>query len=322
MLTPQVPIESGFTFSSTAEDVAQGIDLADKTFVITGGHVGLGLETVRVLAAQGAKIIIGARNKDTAATDVAKVLTKDARPVTTLTLDLSDATSVLQFAKEALEHFPKINVLINNAGIMALPELRRNNRGFEMQFATNHIGHFILAKELDVALQRAASKSGGASRVISLSSAGHRFSGVNFEDPNYQHRPYEKWASYGQSKTANSLFAVGLDAKKKSQGVRAFAVHPGRIIETALTRNLTDEDREAAMKASPSGRKNIPQGAATTVWSAISPSLEGAGGVYCADCDISELVPDDSQSGSGVRRWAVDPMLATQLWKLTEELIR
>lgn len=320
-LTPQQPIGSGFTFETTAEEAARGLDLFDKTFVVTGGHMGLGLETVRVLSSRGASIVIGARNKESAAKAVSLVTAKGSPKITTLALDLADAASVRLFASDVLELMPSINVLINNAGVMALP-LLRNSAGLEMQFATNHIGHFILTNALLPALERAAGSSSVSSRVISLSSAGHRFSPMHFEDFNFEHRPYDKWAAYGQSKTANSLFAVELDRLKGMNGVRAFAVHPGRIVETSLTRHLTEAETMAAMAASPTGRKIIPQGAATTIWTATSSKLEGLGGVYCADCEISSIVPDGNTDGSGVRGWAISAEQAYELWQLSLSLTR
>jgi NAD(P)-dependent dehydrogenase (short-subunit alcohol dehydrogenase family) len=315
-MTPQQPMGSGFNFETTAEEAAKGLDLSDKTFVVTGGHVGIGLETVRVLSSKGATIIIGARDREAASKAVAVVTAKGAPPVTTLTLDLADADSVRSFADDVLKLMPSINVLIANAGVMAMP-LARNSAGLEMQFATNHIGHFILTNALMSALERAAGSSSVSSRVVSLSSAAHRFSPVHFDDFNFVNRPYEKWSAYGQSKTANSLFAVELDRLKGMNGVRAFAVHPGRIVETSLTRHMSEEETKAAMAASPLGRKTIPQGAATTIWAATSPRLEGQGGVYCADCDISTIVPDDSNDGSGVRSWAISGEQAFELWQLS-----
>jgi NAD(P)-dependent dehydrogenase (short-subunit alcohol dehydrogenase family) len=204
---------------------------------------------------------------------------------------------------------------------MATP-LLRNSQGYELQFATNHLGHFRLTAGLWTELTESKA------RVVTLSSLGHRFSGVIFDDPNFLHHPYEKWIAYGQSKTANSLFSVHLDKVGCELGIRAFAVHPGRIVSTNLNRFMSDEEKAKALQSLPTGDprfvpsfvKSIAQGAATTVWAATSPQLNGMGGVYCANCDISPLVPGTSAETDGVRRWAVDPNLAERLWQLSEQL--
>jgi NAD(P)-dependent dehydrogenase (short-subunit alcohol dehydrogenase family) len=197
----------------------------------------------------------------------------------------------------------------------------RDARGYELQFATNHLGHFQLTNRLLPALERRGA------RVVSLTSAGHRFSGVDFDDPNFLNRPYDKWKAYGQSKSANSLFAVELDARMKDRGVRAFAVHPGRVLATELVRHISIEDLIAAGIRRPDGSldqsttKTVEEGAATTVWCAVSAQLDGLGGVYCADCDIAPIVPDDSKSLTGVRRWAIDKASAERLWELSARML-
>jgi NAD(P)-dependent dehydrogenase (short-subunit alcohol dehydrogenase family) len=235
-------------------------------------------------------------------------------------LDLASPSSIDRFANEFLNSNRALDLLINNAGIMATP-LMRDDRGYEMQFATNHLGHFQLTAKLWEALK----KSGNA-RVVALSSLGHSISGVDISDPNFNQRPYDKWEAYGQSKSANSLFAVELDKRGQEHGIRAFAVHPGGI-PTDLARYLTDEDfkafgvyRENGVLKGPDWLKNIEQGAATTVWCAVSPQLNNKGGVYCEDCDIAPMLPADSNPCSGLRPWAVDRTATEAVWVLSEKL--
>jgi NAD(P)-dependent dehydrogenase (short-subunit alcohol dehydrogenase family) len=316
MDTHQHPIGSGFGERTTARDVAAGADLTGKQVVITGGYAGLGLETTRVLAECGAEIVAGARDVKKATQNLAGIPRVTVRP-----LDLADRASIDRFADDVLATGQAIDILINNAGIMATP-LMRDARGYEMQFATNHLGHFQLTNRLLPALERRGA------RVVALTSAGHRFSGVDFDDPNFLKREYDKWKAYGQSKSSNSLFAVALDARVKDRGVRAFAVHPGRVLDTELVRYISIEDLIAAGIRRPDGSldqsstKTVPEGAATTVWCATSAQLDHLGGVYCADCDVSPIVPDDSKSLTGVRRWAIDAALAERLWELSERLLK
>ena len=315
METTQHPIGSGYGERTTAHEVAAAADLTGKQVVITGGYAGLGLETTRVLAERGAEIIAGARDVAKATKNLAGIPRVAVRP-----LDLADPASVDRFADDVLASVRAIDLLVNNAGIMATP-LTRDARGYEMQFATNHLGHFQLTNRLVPALEQRGA------RVVSLSSAGHRFSAVDFDDPNFLIRPYDKWKAYGQSKSANSLFAVELDARMKDRGVRAFAVHPGRVLSTDLVRYISIEDLIAAGIRRPDGSldqastKTIEEGAATTVWCCLSAQLDTLGGVYCADCDISPIVPDDSKSLTGVRRWAIDKAAAERLWELSERLL-
>ena len=316
MKTSQHPIGSGYDAHTTAREVVADADLTGKQVVITGGYAGLGLETTRVLAEQGAQIIAGAHDVAKATANLAGVPGVTVRP-----LDLADPASIDRFADEVLATARAIDLLINNAGIMATP-LTRDARGYELQFATNHLGHFQLTNRLLPALERRGA------RVIALSSAGHRFSAVDFDDPNFLTRPYDRWRAYGQSKSANSLFAVELDARMKDRGIRAFAVHPGRILDTELVRHISIEDLIAAGIRRPDGTldqnstKTVEEGAATTVWCALSSQLANLGGVYCADCDVSAIVPDDSTSLTGVRRWAIDKAFAERLWELSEHLLR
>lgn len=324
--TAQQPLASGFGIASTAEDVIKGIDLTGKTAIVTGGYSGIGLATVRTLRDAGAQVVVPARNVEGARTALRNV--KDVRVEQ---LDLVDPASVDAFAERFLAEGRPLHMLINNAGVMATP-LTRDVRGNELQFAVNHLGHFRLAMRLWPALATA-----GGARVIALSSRGHRYSPVVFEDLNFEHRPYEPFSAYGQSKTANSLFAVELDRRGREEGIRAFAVHPGAILDTALTRHLSDEALRAAGVEDVDGHrvlntgrrvKSIEQGAATTVWSATSPALEGLGGVYCEDCDISPVVTPEELAASegmldlpGVLAYAVDQGAAARLWEVSEQLM-
>ncbi len=321
MVTEQKPLLSGFGPKTTAEEALAGRDLRGKVAIVTGGHAGLGLETTRVLSNAGATVVIGSRDLKKAQMAVAKM-----KNVEIGQLDLASPNSIDRFANAFLSSNRPLDLLINNAGIMATP-LMRDDRGYEMQFATNHLGHFQLTARLWEALKKSRN-----ARVVALSSRGHARGEVDFSDPNFDKRPYDKWAAYGQSKSANSLFAVELDKRGQEHRIRAFAVHPGGIL-TDLLRYMTDEELSAygisrengvikipdATKV-PERFKTIEQGAATTVWCAISSQLNGKGGVYCEDCDIAPMVPADSKLLSGVRPWAVDKAAAESLWILSEKL--
>lgn len=319
MYTPQFPVDSGFSAASTAEEVINGIDLRDKVAVVTGGYSGIGLETVRALRSAGAKIFVPARDIDKARRALAEMPDVAVAP-----MDLLDPTSIDAFADFVLATTDAVHILINNAGIMG-PPLVRDARGYESQFSANHLGHFQLTCRLWPALVQAQ-----GSRVIALSSYGHRRAGIDFHDHHFVQRAYDPWVAYGQSKTANALFAVALDALGKPHGVRAFSVHPGGIISTDLTRHMSEAelkatgfiDAEGKPIIDPHNNKKTPQqGAATTVWCATSQRLAHKGGVYCADCDIARLLPtDDSPEMHGVRPRATDPVAAGRLWQLSEQL--
>jgi len=310
MTTPQQHIGSGFSARSTAEDVLEGIDLTGKVAVVTGGYSGLGLETTRALAAAGARVVVPARRPDTARAALEKIAGTEVDE-----LDLADLDSVRAFADRFLATGRPVDLLIGNAGIMACPETRVGP-GWEAQFATNHLGHFALANRLWPAL------ADGGARVVSVSSVGHRRSGIRWDDVHFEHG-YDKWAAYGQAKTANVLFAVHLDAVAQGSGVRAFAVHPGGIL-TPLQRHLAREEMVAAGWVDADGNalspdfKSPEQGAATQVWAATSPRLDGSGGVYCEDCEVA--VPGSGDSPTGVRAHATDPEQAARLWELSARL--
>jgi NAD(P)-dependent dehydrogenase (short-subunit alcohol dehydrogenase family) len=320
-MTEQKPLISQFGPKTTAEEALAGRDLRGKVAIVTGGHAGLGLETTRVFSNAGATVVIGSRDRKKAQMAVAKM-----KNVEVGELDLASPNSVDRFANEFLNSNRALDLLINNAGIMATP-LMRDDRGYEMQFATNHLGHF----QLTAALWEALKKSRSA-RVVALSSRGHARGKVDFSDPNFDKRPYDKWAAYRQSKSANSLFALELDKRGHKHGIRAFAVHPGDIL-TDLLRYMTDEELSAYGISRENGItkvtgvtkfavpfKNIEQGAATTVWCAVSPQLNGKGGVYCEDCNIAPMVRAKSKLNTGVRPWAVDKAAAKALWILSEKL--
>lgn len=311
MRTDQHKIGSGFGAQSTTADVLRGVDLSGRLAVVTGGYSGLGLETTRALAGAGATVVVPARRVSAAREAVSGI---DGVEVDGL--DLSDLASVRVFADRLLASGRGIDLLIDNAGIMACPETRVGP-GWEAQFATNHLGHFALVNRLWPALER------GRARVVSVSSNGHQLSGIRWDDVQFS-RGYDKWLAYGQAKTANSLFAVQLDALGRSAGVRAFALHPGTIA-TGLGRHMDQEELaelSATIDASPtnSGWKTVEQGAATQVWAATSPQLADLGGVYCEDCDIAERAAPDTVLGSGVSAWAVDPEEAARLWRLSAKL--
>ncbi len=314
MTTPQRPLGSGFGYRSTAAEVLEGIDLGGRLAIVTGGYSGLGLETVRALSGAGAEVLVPARRPEHAA----EVLEGIER-VRVDELDLGSLDSVRAFAGRVLDDGHSVDILINNAAIMACPETRVGP-GWEAQFATNHLGHFALANLLWPLLA-----DGGGARVVALTSTGHKRSGIHWDDLQFDHG-YDKWDAYGQAKTANSLFAVQLDALGQGAGVRAFAVHPGGIF-TPLQRHLAQEEMVAAgwldADGNPDERFKTPeQGAATSTWAATSPKLDGMGGVYCENCDIaSPTVPDSPTARiEGVDPHAIDPESAARLWTVSAEL--
>lgn len=324
MRIEQAPINSGFGAATTAAEVIAGRDLAGKVAIVTGGYSGIGLETTRALLLAGARVIVPARDAAKAHKALAGM-----QGAVIEDLDLMDPASVDAFASRFLASEQSLHILINNAGIMAIP-LTRDAQGNESQFATNHLGHFRLTARLWPALCAAA-----GARIISLSSIGHWRAGVDFDDPMFERRAYDRWDAYGQSKTANALFAVALDARGAQHGVRAFAVHPGGVV-TDLVRYMTPEELGASAAVDSAGRpvidpernmKTPQQGAATGLWCATSPQLDGLGGLYCENCDVALLVADDYTAAPGVsfarmrgvRSWAIDPEKADRLWRLSEQ---
>ena len=313
----QAKLGSGLDPKSEPSDILAGKDLTGKVAVVTGGYSGIGLETTRALAAAGAKVYVPVRNFDKAAETLATIKRGEVIP---LSMDLGDFASIRRFVAEILEDETQIDLLINNAGIMACPESRVEG-GWESQFGVNHLGHFLLTKGLLPALLAA-----DAPRVVCLSSIGHRRGGVNFDDINFEKTVYEKWTAYAQAKTANALFALGLDMKYAEQGLRAFSVHPGGIM-TPLQRHLDNEEMIALGWLDENGNlaelaaslfKSTTQGCTTTLWAATSEQLDGKGGLYCEDCDVADLADENTPRYFGVAQWAVDPALAKELWELSE----
>ncbi|MEL6365470.1 MAG: oxidoreductase [Pseudomonadota bacterium] len=318
-MTPQAPISSGFGHSSVAAEVISGVDLSGRTAVVTGGYSGIGVETVRALAGAGARVVVPGRDEAKAREALAGV----SGDVALAAMDLADLASVKAFAADIVAAGP-VHLLINNAGIMACPETRIEPEGWEQQFAVNHIGHFVLTEALAPAL-----KAANGARVVALSSSGHRITDIRWDDVHFTSEPYDKWKAYGQSKTANSLFAVELDRRMKDDGVRAFAVHPGGI-QTPLQRHLPKEEMVAMGWIKENGElsdiakemfKTVEQGAATSVWAATAPTLDGMGGVYCEDCDIAWLAKEDAPLHAHVRPHAVNPESAERLWAMTEAML-
>ena len=317
-----------FGATSTTEDVLSGVNLRGKRILVTGVSAGLGVETARSLAAHGANVVGAARDLNKAETATAQVR-KDASAnggsFDLIALDLGDLKSVRDSSNKLLEKGEPFDVVIANAGVMATP-FTYTKDGFEMQFGTNHLGHFVF-------VNRIASLIRAGGRLINLSSAGHRYSDVDLQDPNFERTEYEPFVAYGRSKTANILFAVAFDNRHRERGVRAAAVHPGGI-RTELTR-YTDPGRLETMVAqinkqlaaegkAPFQLKTVPQGAATSVWAAVVAPADEVGGRYCENCHVGNIVPDDitiTVATEGVRAYALDPTNAEALWKKSEEMV-
>jgi len=311
-----------FNAHSTTDDVLNGVSLQGQRYLVTGVSAGLGVETARALIAHGAHVIGTARDLAKARQATSHI---DQSLLTLEELDLADLASVRACADRLLAQGTQFDAIIANAGVMATP-LSHTKEGFETQFGTNHLGHFVLVNRLLPLV-----KDGG--RIVLLSSAGHRFADVDLEDPNFETTEYTPFGAYGRSKTANVLFAVALDARHKTRGVRAVAMHPGGIA-TELSRHMeqgqietmvADLNRQAIEQGEPPFTfKSIPQGAASAVWAATIADPARIGGRYGEDCGISEIVPADQPLGlmkQGVRAYAVDPQRAEALWSLSEKLV-
>ena len=302
-------------FSTTTDEVMNGIDLTGGVAVVTGATTGLGLETARALAAGGAEVVLCGRTKEKCAAAAGTISgTVGAAKLSSAVFDLADLPRVRAGAASILEQHPAIHLLINNAGVMFTPE-GRTAQGFETQFGTNHLGHFVLTNHLMPAL-----RAGAPARIVNLSSAGHRNGQIRWDDPHFEAEPYDKFEAYGQSKTANILFSIELDRRLAGTGVRANAVHPG-MIRTELGRHMTSDDmaelqrRAAARAASGAGpglpqSKSVQQGAATSVWAGVSAGMADVGGTYCEDAGVSVAAD-----------YATDGDYAARLWSVSEQLV-
>ncbi len=310
-----------FGAESTTDDVLKGVDLSGKRILVTGASAGLGVETARALAAHGAKVVGAVRDLDKgrAATAPVRDQASGGGGLELVELDLASLASVRACADALIAAGKPFDVVIANAGVMACPKGETAD-GFETQFGTNHLGHFVL-------MGRIASLLGPGSRLVNLSSAGHRFSDVDLDDPNFEHTPYTEFGAYGRSKTANILFAVEFDRRHRGRGVRASAVHPGGI-QTELGRHMTPEliAQITAWSANQPGGatafrwKTIPQGAATSVWAAVVAPADAVGGRYCEDCHVAKIEEDPNVRG-GVRPYALDPDRAKALWAKSEAMV-
>ncbi|MES2498225.1 MAG: SDR family NAD(P)-dependent oxidoreductase [Pseudomonadota bacterium] len=313
-----------FGATSTTDEVLAGVDLTGKRVFITGVSAGLGIETARALAAHGADVVGAARDlaKAEAATDSVRAAAKaGGGSFAIVELDLASLASVRACADALIADGRQFDIIIANAGVMATPQGKTAD-GFETQFGTNHLGHFVLVNRIAPLL-----RDGG--RLVNLSSAGHRYAVTDLEDPNFENTPYDPWIAYGRSKTANVLFAVEFDRRHRGRGVRAAAVHPGGI-HTELGRHMTDDDLSnmvtsindtyAAAGLPPFEFKTIPQGAATSVWAAVVADGDAVGGVYCEDCHVAAIEKGEGLR-DGVRPYALDPDRARALWAKSEEMV-
>jgi NAD(P)-dependent dehydrogenase (short-subunit alcohol dehydrogenase family) len=323
-----IRVATSFGATSTTDDVLSGVNLKGQRILVTGVSAGIGVETARSLAAHGAQVIGTARDltKAKAATgQVRKDAAAKGGSFELVELDLANLKSVRACADGLLAKGEAFDVVIANAGVMATP-FGHTTDGFETQFGTNHLGHFVL-------VNRIASLIRDGGRLVNLSSAGHRYANVDLNDPNFEHTPYEPFVAYGRSKTANILFAVAFDKLHRDRGVRAAAVHPGgiktelgRYVEPGRMENVVNEINQqlAAQGKGPFQWKSIPQGAATSVWAAVVAPADEIGARYCENCHVGKTVPDDTTItavSEGVRGYALDAKNAEALWKKSEELV-
>ena len=317
-----------FGAESTTEDVLAGVSLKGKRILVTGVSAGLGVETARALVAHGANVVGTARDLEKAkrATEhVSKAAAESGATFEVVELNLASLKSVRAAADKLVADARRFDVIIANAGVMATP-FGKTEDGFETQFGTNHLGHFVF-------VNRIARLINDGGRLVNLSSSGHRFSNVDLNDPGFDSTTYEPFLAYGRSKTANILFAIEFDRRHRSRGVRATAVHPGGIA-TELARHMPEgaieafiqqlQEQRAAAGEAPFEFKSIPQGAATSVWAGVIAEADEVGGKYCEDCQVGVLIPDDVQVSAinkGVRAYALDAETARALWKKSEEMV-
>jgi NAD(P)-dependent dehydrogenase (short-subunit alcohol dehydrogenase family) len=315
-------MKTAFGATSTTDQVLEGVDLRGKRVLVTGVSAGLGVETARVLAARGAEVVGAARDLGKAhkATEPVRAQAANGGSLQLIQLDLASLDSVRRGADSVLAAGKPFDLIIANAGVMACPK-GSTAEGFETQFGTNHLGHFVFVNRIAALLKLRG-------RLVNLSSAGHRFADVDLDDPNFEHAPYDEWVAYGRSKTANALFAVEFDRRHKARGVRATAVHPGAI-QTELSRHMTVAVREAMVAkinanlpstAPPFSYKSIPQGAATSVWAGCVADADAVGGRYCEDCHVADISSAPGLRG-GVQPYALDPQRAQALWQKSEQLV-
>ncbi|MBV13402.1 MAG: oxidoreductase [Flavobacteriaceae bacterium] len=315
----QIQINSGFGAKSEPKEILNEIDLTGKIALVTGGYSGIGLETTKALVEVGAEVIIPARRVSIAKKELSGII----EDKNIIEVNLADPSSVIKVVDQLLDSNLTLDILINNAGIMACPQMP-TKEGWDLQFAVNHIGHFILTKGLMPAMQKADEP-----RLVTLSSTGHKLSGIQWDDVNFENS-YDKWQAYGQSKTAASLLAVEINTRMKNRGIKSYSVHPGGIV-TPLQRHLENEEMVALGWKKEDGSlsdmaaaafKSPSQGASTTLWCATSPMLNDISGVYCEDCDVAPRQSDGPEARYvGVADWAVDTDEATKLWELTEQMI-
>jgi NAD(P)-dependent dehydrogenase (short-subunit alcohol dehydrogenase family) len=319
---------ANFGAKSTTEDVLAGVELKGERILVTGVSAGLGVETARALVAHGADVVGAARDLEKAkraTSEVSKLAAENGTSFELVELDLASLKSVRAAADKLVADGRLFDVIIANAGVMATP-FGKTADGFETQFGTNHLGHFVF-------VNRIAKLIKDSGRLVNLSSSGHRFSDVNLDDPNFETTTYEPFVAYGRSKTANVLFAVEFDRRHRARGVRATSVHPGGIA-TELARYMPAgaieawvqqvQDQRAAAGEPPFEFKSVPEGAATSVWAGVVASADEVGGKYCEDCQVGELLPADSPVSAisrGVRGYALDPENAKALWKMSEEMV-